>query len=88
MFKRIRQILCCAIIGVGKLIIFIVNSGNILTDGRRYKKRPNVNVKTKTKSIVFSSLNGPLLFSNNYFFYKFSQNFLFLIGLSLNTSFL
>ena len=49
MFKRIRQILCCAIIGVGTLIIFIVNSGNILTDGRRYKKCPNVNVKMKTK---------------------------------------
>ena len=40
--KRIRRILHCAIIGVGYLIIFIVNNGNILTDGRRYRKRPKI----------------------------------------------
>ena len=27
---------------VAFLILFIVNNGNILTDGRRYRKRPNI----------------------------------------------
>ena len=39
-FKRIGQILRGALIGVGFLILFIVNNGNILTDGRRCRKRP------------------------------------------------
>ena len=38
--KKIGRILCGALIGVGFLIFFIVNNGNILTDGRRYRKRP------------------------------------------------
>ena len=38
--KRIGRILRGALIGVGFLILFIVNNGNILTDGRRYRKRP------------------------------------------------
>ena len=42
LFKRIRQILCSAIIGVGTLIIFIANNSNILTDGRRYRKQPKI----------------------------------------------
>ena len=41
-FNRIRQIFCSAIIGVGTLIIFIVNNGNISTDGRIYRKRPKI----------------------------------------------
>ena len=41
-FKRIRYILRCAVIAVGFLIIFIVNNGNILRDGRRYRKRPKI----------------------------------------------
>ena len=40
--KRIRRILHCAIIGVGYLITFIVNNGNILTYGCRYRKRPKI----------------------------------------------
>ena len=42
LFKRIRQILFSAIIGVGTLIIFIANNSNILTDGRRYRKQPKI----------------------------------------------
>ena len=38
--RGIRQFFRCALIGFGTLIIFIVNNGNILTDGRRYRKRP------------------------------------------------
>ena len=42
-FKRIIRILHGAIIGVGYLlVVFIVNNGNILTDGRRYRKRPEI----------------------------------------------
>ena len=37
--KRIGRILRGALIGVGFLIVFIVNNGNILTDGRRYRRR-------------------------------------------------
>ena len=41
--KRIGRILHGAIIGVGYLLgVFIVNNGNILTDGRRYRKRPKI----------------------------------------------
>ena len=40
--ERIRQILRGAIIGVDFLVVFIVNNGNILTDGRRYRMRPNI----------------------------------------------
>ena len=40
--KRIRRILHSAIIGVGYLIIFIVNNANILTDGHRFRKRPKI----------------------------------------------
>ena len=36
-FKRIFRY---ALIGVGIFIIFIVNNGNILADGRRYRKQP------------------------------------------------
>ena len=39
--KRIGRILRGALIGVGFLILFIVNNGNILTDGRRYRRRLN-----------------------------------------------
>ena len=39
--KRIGRILRGALIGVGFLIVFIVNNGNILTDGRRYRRRLN-----------------------------------------------
>ena len=38
-FKRIERILRGALIGVGFLIPIIVSNGNILTDGRRYRKR-------------------------------------------------
>ena len=38
--KKIGRILRGALIGVGFLIFFIVDNGNILTDGRRYRKRP------------------------------------------------
>ena len=31
-----------ALIGVGFLVVFIVNNENILTDGRRYRKRPKI----------------------------------------------
>ena len=41
-FKKIRRILLSAITGAGTLVIFIVNNGNILTDGRRYRKRPKI----------------------------------------------
>ena len=41
-YERIRQILRCSLIGIGTLIIFIVNNGNILTDGHRYRKRPKI----------------------------------------------
>ena len=39
--KRIGQILRSALIGSGFLILFIVNNRNILTDGRRYRRRLN-----------------------------------------------
>ena len=39
--KRIGRILRSALIGAGFLILFIVNNGNILTDGRRYRRRLN-----------------------------------------------
>ena len=39
-FERIGRILRGALIGVGFWVAFIVNNGNILTDGRRYRKRP------------------------------------------------
>ena len=39
-FERIERILSGALIGVGFLVVFIVNNRNILTDGRRYRKRP------------------------------------------------
>ena len=42
LIKRIRQILCGTMIGVVFLVIFIVNNGNIWTDGRRYRKRPKI----------------------------------------------
>ena len=38
--ERIRRILRGVLIGVDLLVVFIVNNGNILTDGRRYRKRP------------------------------------------------
>ena len=38
--RRIRYILRCAVIGF--LIVFDVNNGNILTGGRRYRKRPKI----------------------------------------------
>ena len=41
-FKKIIRILLSVITGVGTLVIFIVNNGNILTDGRRYRKRPKI----------------------------------------------
>ena len=41
-FKRIGRILHCALISTSFLILFIVNNGNILTDGRRYRKRPRI----------------------------------------------
>ena len=41
-FERIRRILRGALIGVDFLVVFIVNNGNILTDGRRYRKRPKI----------------------------------------------
>ena len=40
--KRIRRIPHSAILGVGYLITVIVNNDNILTDGRRYRKRPKI----------------------------------------------
>ena len=39
--KRIGRILRSALIGAGFLILFIVNNGNILTGGRRYRRRLN-----------------------------------------------
>ena len=39
--KRIGQILRSALIGAGFLILFIVKNRNILTDGRRYRRRLN-----------------------------------------------
>ena len=39
--KRIGRILRSALIGAGILILFIVNNGNILTDGRKYRRRLN-----------------------------------------------
>ena len=39
-FRQIRYILRCAVIGF--LLSFIVNNGNILTDSRRYRKRPKM----------------------------------------------
>ena len=38
--RGFRKIFRYALIGVGTFLIFIVNNGNILTDGRRYRKRP------------------------------------------------
>ena len=38
--RGIRKFFRCALIGFGTLIFFIVNKGNIWTDGRRYRKRP------------------------------------------------
>ena len=38
-FKRIRYFLRYMLI-IGVIILLIVNNGNILTDGRRYRKRP------------------------------------------------
>ena len=35
-----RKIFRYALIAVGTFIIFIVNNDNILTDSRRYRKRP------------------------------------------------
>ena len=37
--RGLKQIFRYALIGVGIFIIFIVNNGNILTDGSRYRKR-------------------------------------------------
>ena len=48
--RGFKQIFRYALIGVGIFIIFIVNNGNILTDGRRYRKRPpRIDVKKNTK---------------------------------------
>ena len=41
-FKRIGQILHCVLISASFLVLAIVNNGNILTDGRRYRKRPRI----------------------------------------------
>ena len=38
--RGLKQIFRYALIGVGIFIIFIVNNGNILTDGHRCRKRP------------------------------------------------
>ena len=40
--ERIGRILRGTLIGVGFLVVFIVNNGNILTDGRRCRKRPKI----------------------------------------------
>ena len=34
-----------ALIGTGFLVVFIVNNGNILTDGRRYRERPKIEME-------------------------------------------
>ena len=39
--KRLGRILRSALINAGFLILFIVNNGNILTDGCRYRRRLN-----------------------------------------------
>ena len=60
--KRIGRILRGALIGVGFLILFVVNNGNILTDGRRYRKRCN---------LYFYDLNVYNSFTFDLFIYSF-----------------
>ena len=62
--KRIGRILCGALIGVGFLIVFIVNNRNILTEAADTGDQ-NLNCKYEinTNRLIFFSLNLPILFS-------------------------
>ena len=41
-YERIRSLFCPSLAMICSVLIFIVNNGNILTDGRRYRKKPRI----------------------------------------------
>ena len=41
-YEGIRSLFCPSLAMLFYVLIFIVNNGNILTDGRRYRKKPRI----------------------------------------------
>ena len=41
-YKGMRALFCPSITMLCSILIFIVNNGNILSDGRRYRKKPRI----------------------------------------------
>ena len=45
LYEGIRSLFCPSLAMLSYILIFIVNNGNILTDGRRYRKKPELKCK-------------------------------------------
>ena len=52
-YERIRLFFSYSLALVAIFIIFIVNNGNTLTDGRRYRKRPKIEMEIITTEYTF-----------------------------------